>query len=442
VTKVDHKPDLNYLIEFEKKYCMKLWMTVYSDRTFYKYNKYYKFSKNEIQSIIERECKLFEAVLDEVKPDYIITKLPDYNQSELLFQLGKARKIPILMLNNLRFGFRYYISNQPEKIDNFEELLKKTITTNKTFSKLREENDEFSKKMSRISKKFGTSSKGKFKASFRYFSKICNNEYRKYYVNYGRTRIKMLIKETLQIVKRSVRQKFLDDNCIRNIDQKKSVYFPLHFQPERATLLTAPFYENQIEVIEAIARSLPIDYTLYVKDHPIQIRTGWKSIGYYKKILNMPNVKLLHPSVSTKKIFQSCELVCSISGTSSFEFVFYEKPSIIFADTIFSSFSSVHKVDSLENLSEIIQKALKNKVDINELNKFTNCLIENSFEHDGIGLAIKMQDQFFEGGYYYDYDINSQKLDSFLKENEKIFENLAIQYMNKIKTHQLEENQK
>ena len=40
-------------------------MIAYSERSFYKFNDYYKFSGDEILSILEQECRLFEKVLDE-----------------------------------------------------------------------------------------------------------------------------------------------------------------------------------------------------------------------------------------------------------------------------------------------------------------------------------------------------------------------------------------
>ena len=34
------------------------------------YNTFYKFSDHEISEIMEKECRLFEEILDEVKPDF------------------------------------------------------------------------------------------------------------------------------------------------------------------------------------------------------------------------------------------------------------------------------------------------------------------------------------------------------------------------------------
>ncbi|MGH2612694.1 MAG: hypothetical protein ACRDFB_06540, partial [Rhabdochlamydiaceae bacterium] len=101
--------DISFLQNFEKKYSINLWEVAYSERFFFNYNPYYKFSHNEIVSILEKECKLFESVLNEVKPDYLIIKLTDSHQSHLIHQLCKARGIKVLMMGPTRFAYRYAI---------------------------------------------------------------------------------------------------------------------------------------------------------------------------------------------------------------------------------------------------------------------------------------------------------------------------------------------
>ena len=65
-------PDMNYLKSFEEKYRINLWNIALADRKFYKYNRFYKFSFNEILSILEETCKLYEKAIDEIKPNFLI----------------------------------------------------------------------------------------------------------------------------------------------------------------------------------------------------------------------------------------------------------------------------------------------------------------------------------------------------------------------------------
>ena len=52
--------DLKYLKKFEEKYGINLWLDLINERTFSDFNKFHTFSRTEILSIIEQECKFFE----------------------------------------------------------------------------------------------------------------------------------------------------------------------------------------------------------------------------------------------------------------------------------------------------------------------------------------------------------------------------------------------
>ena len=76
-TKRQTKPDHNYLSAFEKKYDLNLWELATNERIFHRFNRFYKFSTEEILLILEQECRLFEKILDNVKPNFfILSNLP------------------------------------------------------------------------------------------------------------------------------------------------------------------------------------------------------------------------------------------------------------------------------------------------------------------------------------------------------------------------------
>ena len=83
---------------------------------------------------------------------------------------------------------------------------------------------------------------------------------------------------------------------------RQNIFFPLHTEIERTLLITAPFYLNQIEIIKNIAKSIPINYTLIVKEHPFQTARGWRSTDEYNEIMNIPNVELVHPTFPNEKL--------------------------------------------------------------------------------------------------------------------------------------------
>lgn len=102
------------------------------------------------------------------------------------------------------------------------------------------------------------------------------------------------------------------------------VFFPLHSEPEVALMVYARPYQNQIEVIRQLAASLPVTSVLVVKDHPLAYTR--RSPGYYRKLLDIPNVRLVHPSVKSRFLIQHAQAVVVISGSIGLEAAVLGKP--------------------------------------------------------------------------------------------------------------------
>ena len=125
--KKTHKPDLDYLSQFEKKYGIELWKLANNDRIFFKYNIYYNFSENEILSILEQQCKFFENIIETIKPDFVIFPLTNSGRMEIFYQLCLKLGIKILMLNGTRLGGMVCINEEVEKIDYLEKEINENV---------------------------------------------------------------------------------------------------------------------------------------------------------------------------------------------------------------------------------------------------------------------------------------------------------------------------
>ncbi len=105
------KPDLEYLKNFEDRYKINLWHVISTERLFYKkWNRFYEFSPEQILSIIERECRFFEKILEEVKPDFFLTNIITQHQTYLLYKMCQSKGIPVLSLSTVRFGDRAMVT--------------------------------------------------------------------------------------------------------------------------------------------------------------------------------------------------------------------------------------------------------------------------------------------------------------------------------------------
>ena len=91
------KPDMKYLELFESKFNINLWLQAFYERNFYDFNKFHKFSSDEVLSILEQECKFYEKILDEIKPDYLIIPQPYFHHDNLLIKMCKKLGIICLL---------------------------------------------------------------------------------------------------------------------------------------------------------------------------------------------------------------------------------------------------------------------------------------------------------------------------------------------------------
>ena len=124
---------------------------------------------------------------------------------------------------------------------------------------------------------------------------------------------------------------------------KKFVFFPLHFQPESSTLYCSPKYEKQLVAIDAIAKSLPADTFLYIKEHYQML--GKRPLSFYKELQQYPNVVLIDPWENARIIIQHCEAVFTLTGTAGFEAFLLGKPVLLAGRTAFETAPGIELMD-------------------------------------------------------------------------------------------------
>jgi hypothetical protein len=186
-----NKHNLEYLSNFEKKYDINLWELAINERIFYRFNRIYKFSSDEILSILERECKLFDEILTEIKPDFLIMFESTVHQHELLYRMCKKVGVKILLLSPPNIQ-KSIISGKSRTIDGNIEL-DKLPSSNRNFEELRSYQKSFSsiKGGQRMRKKFKASNLELFKSALKFISSE-NQHIKTHYTHRGRSKFKVL----------------------------------------------------------------------------------------------------------------------------------------------------------------------------------------------------------------------------------------------------------
>lgn len=163
--------------------------------------------------------------------------------------------------------------------------------------------------------------------------------------------------------------------------KERFAYFPLHIEPEVATMLYAPFYTNQAEIIRIAARSLPVGMPLYVKEHPGM--AGYRTRAFYKQLVKIPNVRLIHPRISGLDLAKASSLTIAITSTNAWESILFKKPVITFGDVYYNDIPGVKRCRGFEDLPALVKGQLEEwRHDEETLAAYVSALLEDSVEVD------------------------------------------------------------
>lgn len=125
----------------------------------------------------------------------------------------------------------------------------------------------------------------------------------------------------------------------------KYVLYALHFQPEASTIVCAQKYEKQMFFLDNLAKSLPADTILYVKEHYAGL--GTRPIEFYEQLKQYPNIKLISPWANARQLIEHAQSVVTLTGTMGWEAFLLGKPVIMAGDIFYSNAPGVIKTDDI-----------------------------------------------------------------------------------------------
>ncbi len=147
---------------------------------------------------------------------------------------------------------------------------------------------------------------------------------------------------------------------LESLPEKSFVFFPMNSEPEIALSVYSRYTLNQIEVVRNFAQSLPLGMVLAVKDHPRS--WGLRPPGYYKKLLEIPNVRLLPVETPTDAAIARAKAVAVISSFVGFEGVLIGVPALALGDISYDMLpeSMVRVVKCFDELPTTFQSLFEN----------------------------------------------------------------------------------
>jgi hypothetical protein len=161
--------------------------------------------------------------------------------------------------------------------------------------------------------------------------------------------------------------------------QNKYVFMTLHYQPEASTALMAPFENNQLAVIENIAKALPLDYQLMVKFNKMMIRRD--PIAFIRYLDKLPNVHFVDHYANTRHFIEKSACVIAITGTSGFEGALMGKKTILLGDRTmpWNRIAAVTQVKNWHDLHDAVKCCETYKCDDDDLVAYLQAVHDHSF---------------------------------------------------------------
>ncbi|MBW3003607.1 hypothetical protein KY337_03525 [Candidatus Woesearchaeota archaeon] len=373
VMDIDHcsikHPDSAYLMTAEKKYGFRVWdfwgITAPRKRS------RYKILKSKVLTWFEYAARISESVFSNVNPDYFVLFGPAGFSTAVLYKIAE-KNCKILELQSARIPGRFTVV---DNLNNAWPLLK------------REYQDILNHGISDQERKNAEN----FISNYGTVKQDCIATYKdtvpkklKRYVKYAKIIVKnkKLPDFTITIapmVVWPVKQRlFMSMRLFESpVQGEKFIFFPLHFQPEAATLIYGKWYENQINLIENIAKAMPLGYKLYVKEHSFGF--GNRTLKFYNEIKKLPNVRLISPYTNTVDLIKKSSLIVTITGTVGWEGCLFKKKVLTFGDVFYNLFDEVIKVKNIRDLPQLIEDNLDSEIKSDDLILFVAAVLKSSY---------------------------------------------------------------
>jgi len=421
------RPDLSILKELEKKFGEPyLWNALVADRRIYfgkkfamKQDYHPRYSHQQMLSILQVAIQRVEELIEKVNPDCIFSfhcvTIGDY----LSYLVSKKNGIQFLNLRPSRVLNYIYAGDSIHEPPTFLKDDYEKYYLNGVDPELRELAVEYLKSVTSVHSMY----EGVVPASekppkpvkqkinrFKYFNiwkilLLVQNELKYYFGIYKYDNsipgfIEPLIYKSFgkpikaRITKLRLAKHYLNKNDLNSIDYS---FFPLHVEPELTLSVSSKPYLNQIEAIRVISHNLPVGMKLIVKEHPVSI--GKRPLSYYHKILEIPNVLLANPSLTSREIILNSKLTFVIAGSVGLESAMLKKPVILFGGAPFVVLPSnmIRRVTDLNHLGQEIKDLLnKYNYDNEAMLSYIAAIMQNSVRVDFYSRLIGRKEAYRE----------------------------------------------
>jgi Capsule polysaccharide biosynthesis protein len=134
----------------------------------------------------------------------------------------------------------------------------------------------------------------------------------------------------------------------------KFIYYPLQVTPESSINTPAPYFIDQLRVIDAIRHAMPSDHLLVVKDHAASIMVRPKSL--LDAIRSRSGIAVMRHDMHGRELIKRAAVTVSVTGTSTLEAFLLGRPSLALGGMFASGYFG--GVTPLSRLAQRLRQAI------------------------------------------------------------------------------------
>jgi len=203
------------------------------------------------------------------------------------------------------------------------------------------------------------------------FEKIINNDNIKKYLNkiyykyikfqkqeYDKINNHIYRNVKMLFNRKSIAKYYSDLEDIKNIDY---YFFPFHVPLDYALTIRSPQYLDQIKTVRKIAKILPSNHFIVVKEHPAGIG-AYDKLTVQQLLEDCSNLIFLNPNINSHLVTENAVAVITINSKVGAEALVKSKTIFSLGDSFYNNSSFVYSLNNIEELKLKLEE-------INQLNK-------------------------------------------------------------------------
>lgn len=162
-------------------------------------------------------------------------------------------------------------------------------------------------------------------------------------------------------------------------ETQKFILLALQVPWDAQMILHSPNFNSITEMVEEVINSLPSEYELIVKEHPLYVGKYEKSL--YDVLNNYQNVKIIN-NTPLNVLIDNAEVVIVNNSTVGIEALANYSKVITLGNAFYNNDKVLWKFESGMDLHKLISKVINSDINTNEIDKFLYDLFFNYLIHD------------------------------------------------------------